>query len=89
MNSNPSYVYAVLQDLFKSVDDLTKSEIKTNFVFTPEYKVGIGLVVCAYALDVFKEVSKKLKQANDPILEFNKERNICLTIFKSKYRSGN
>ena len=84
---NPSFVYVILQDLFRSVDDVGKLKIKHKFVFTPEYKVDIGLVVCAYAQDVFKETTEKLKQNNNAILKLNNGKNICLAVFKSKYRS--
>ena len=85
---NPSFVYVILQDLFRSVDDAGKFKIKHKFVFTPEYKVDIGLVVCAYAQDVFKETTEKLKQNNNAILKLNNGKSICLAVFKSKYRSN-
>ena len=84
---NPSFVYAVLQDLFNSVDDVTRPEVKSNFVFTPEYKVDIGLMVCAYALNVFKETTKKLKQENNPILKLNREKDVFLLKFKNVYKN--
>ena len=84
---NPSFVYAVLQNLFVSVDEITRPEIKSNFVFTPEYKVDIGLVVCAYALDVFKEITKKHKQENDPTSVLSREKDFFLTKFKNVYKS--
>ena len=89
---NPSFVYAVyavLQELFTSVDDVTGPETKSNFVFTPEYKVDIGLVVCAYALDVFKEITKKHRQENDPISWLlNIAKDVILTEFKNVYKSA-
>ena len=85
---NPSFVYAVLQDLLISVDDVTRPEVKGNFVFTPQYKVDVGLVVCAHALDVFKETTKKLKQENDPIFKLNTEKDVFLVKFKNVYKNN-
>ena len=66
---NPSFVYVALQDLLTSVDDLTKTEKKSNFVFTPDYKIDMAILVCVYASDVFKETTQKIKQDNDPVLK--------------------
>ena len=86
---NPSFVYAVLQDLLSSVDDLRKPEKKSNFVFTPEYKVDMALSVCIYALSVFKEITQITKEENNPVLNFSKKKNIYLTDFIQRYRKEN
>ena len=83
---NPSFVYAVLQDLLSSVDDLTKPEKKSNFVFTPEYKVDMALSVCIYASNLFKQTTQIIKRDNDPVLNLDKKKDIYLNDFIQRYR---
>ena len=82
---NPSFVYKVLQDLLTSITDLTKPEKKSKLKFTPEYKVDMALVVCAYASLIFKETTEKIKKANNPLTKLNKMKNDFKTKFKNKY----
>ena len=82
---NPSFVLAVLQDLFTSVNNVARPETKSSFIFTPEYKVDIGIIVCAYAIDVFKKATKKLEDENDPISRLSRYKNVSLTTFKNAY----
>ena len=86
---NPSFVYVALQDLLTSVDDLTKPEKKSNFVFTPDYKIDMAILVCVYASDVFKETTQIIKQDNDPVLIFNKKKDMYLNNFILRYRREN
>ena len=86
---NPSFVYAVLQDLLSSVDDLTKPEKKSNFVFTSEYKVDMALSLCVYASNVFKQITQIIREDNDPVLNLNKKKDIYLKNFIQIYRKEN
>ena len=86
---NPSFTYEVLRTLFSSVDDITDPEKKSKCTFTPEFKVDIGIVVCAYASKVFKRTTKKIEKENDPVLKLNEEKEIWLTKFKNKYKDIN
>ena len=86
---NPSFVYVVLQDFLNSVDELTKPEKKSNFVFTPDYKIDMALLVCIYASDVFKETTQVIEQDNDPVLIFNKKKDTYLNDFILQYRKEN
>ena len=86
---NPSFVFAVLCDLFASVNNVARPETNSSFIFTPEYKVDIGITVCAYAIDIFKEATKKLKEENDPISKLSRYKSVFLTTFKNAYQSAN
>ena len=83
---NPSFVFVVLQDLLNSINELTKPEKKSNFVFTPEYKVDMALTVCVYASDVFKEITKIIKKDEDPIEHFDKNKDIYFDDFILEYK---
>ena len=86
---NLSFVYAVLQDLLSFVDDLTKPEKKSNFVFTSDYKVDMALSVCVHASNVFKQITQIIREDNDPVLNFNKKKDIYLKDFMQRYRREN
>jgi len=45
--------------------------------------------VCAYAIDIFKEATKKLKEENDPISKLSRYKSVFLTTFKNAYQSAN
>ncbi|XP_065917959.1 interferon-induced very large GTPase 1-like isoform X2 [Dysidea avara] len=57
MSFSSSYIHRMLKDLLSAVDKSQKEE--SQFAFTPEYKVDLALVACAYAYDVFKQATKK------------------------------
>ena len=86
---NSSLVYKLLRDLNNFVEDLAKPENKSNFTFTPEYKVDMALIQCTYALDVFKQTVRKIKADNDPIAKLNKLNNTFLTNFEDEYNKVN
>ena len=67
-------VYKLLSNLISSVQDLMKPEKNSNFIFTLAYKVDLALVVCAYALDVFKQTMRKIKVDNDPMSKKKKKK---------------
>ena len=80
-----SYIYEMLKDLFSTVDELNAPEKESRFVFTPEYKVDLALVVCTSACDVFKQITKKIKDENDPIAKLNGLKSTFLKNFKDLY----
>jgi len=82
---NPSYIYEMVKDFFIAVDELSASEKKSRFVFTPEYKVDLALVACSCACDVFKQTTKKVKNDNDPITRLNGLKSTFLKNFKDLY----
>ena len=84
---SPSLVYEVLRTLFSLVDDVADPKKKSKYTFTPEYKVEIGLVVCAHASKIFKQTTKKIKQENDPVQKLNTKKDAWLTNFKNMYRN--
>ena len=86
---NPSFVYELLRDLITSIDDVAKTEKKSSFTFTPEYKVDMALVYCTYALNVFKQVMRKIKVDNDPITKLNELKSTFFTNFKDEYNRVN
>ena len=86
---NPSLVYELLRDLNNSIDDVAKTETKSSFTFTPEYKVDMALVHCTYALNVFKEAMRKIKADNDPITKLNELKSTFFTNFKDEYHRVN
>ena len=77
-----SYIYEMLKNLFKAVDELSAPEKKSRFVFTPEYKVDLALVACTSACHVFKQTTKKVKDDNDPIARLNGLKSTFLKNFK-------
>ena len=80
-NFNSTLVYKLLRDLISSVE----GSKNTKFTFTPEYKVDLALVVCAYALDVFKQIMRKIKVDNDPMAKLHTLKNTFFTGFKNEY----
>ena len=80
-----SYVYEMLKDLFSRVNELSAPEKHSKFVFTPEYKVDLALVACAYACDVFKQTTKEVKDKNDPMMQLNRLKGTFLNSFKDMY----
>ena len=88
MQFNSGHVYKLLKDLNSSVEDLMNQE-KSIFTFTSEYKVDMALAVCAYALDVFKQTTKKIKVDNDPIAKLNGLKDTFLTNFEDEYNRVN
>ena len=81
---NSTCVHKLLRDLISSVENLMKPKENSNFTFTPEYKVDLALVVCAYALDVFKQIMRKIKVDNDPIAKLHTLKNTFFTTFKNE-----
>jgi len=83
-----SFACDVLKDLFKSLDDVMKSQKKSGFVFTPEYKVDLSLLICACTSDVFKRTRRKLKDG-DPIIKLNEIKVVFLNTFKDLCKDVN
>lgn len=82
-----NFACEVLKDLFKSIDDVMKTE-NTGFKFKPEYKVDVAIAISASASNVFKQTTKKLKDSN-PIFKLNEIKVIFLNMFKDLYKGVN
>lgn len=87
-----SLVYQLIKDLINNIDDAlgeAAKQEKRNFTFTPEYKVDMALTVCAYALDVFKQTTRKIEADNDPIKRLDELKGTFLTNFEDEYSRVN
>ena len=80
-----SFACAVLKGLFKSIDDVMKSKKKSWFMFKPEYKVDVAIVICACASAVFKQTTRKVRD-NNPVVQLNKVKSVFLNMFKNLYK---
>ena len=78
----------VMKDLFKSIDDVMKSEKKSGFEFKPEYKVDVAIAMCACASSVFKQTTRKVRD-NNPVIKLNKIKGVFLNMFKDLYKGIN
>ena len=63
---NLAFIYKMLNDLFNSINSLKDSSKCSKFIFTPDYKIDISLVLCSFAYNMFKEAKDIMKKENDP-----------------------
>ena len=75
----------ILKGLFKSIDDVMKSKKKSWFIFKPEYKVDVAILICACASTVFKQTTRKVRD-NNPVVQLNKVKSVFLNMFKNLYK---
>ena len=80
-----AFAYKLLNDLFKSIDSLKDSSKCSKFIFTPDYKIDISLVVCSFAYKVFKGAKDEIKNDNDPIKKLENLKDNFQTTFYDQY----
>ena len=80
-------VIKIINELFTAIDEIDKQT--TNFIFTSEYKVEMGIIICTDCYMVFKRIMKIVKQESDPIEKLNGLKGTFFTNFKSQYTKMN
>ena len=86
---NSTFAYKMLKDLFDSIKSLKNPKENSKFVFTPEYKIDISLVLCSFAFHMFKKSMNLISKKNDPIKKLEALKETFRTTFENLYSKVN
>ncbi|XP_010590565.2 interferon-induced very large GTPase 1-like [Loxodonta africana] len=61
---NPSYFYEILRMI---EEEVTSASTEESYTFTSRYKIDLSLCLFQRASEIFKQVHREFKRANDPV----------------------